>query len=313
MKEYYNFLSSDKEQTKIHGVKWMPEGEPKAVIQLVHGMIEYIERYDEFAEFLNTKGFVVFGHDHIAHGESVKSHDDWGIMHTDTPSETMVEDMFTNYKLVKEQYPDLPYFILGHSMGSYLLRHMLILKASDFTGVNGAIIMGTGTTPENMAKLGMTVLKVLKTFKGWDGKSQMVVNMMFDENYKKFSTDGSNPENSWLSTNVESVKKYYSDPKDTFTFSLNGYRLLVNSSSFVSKLENVEKMNKDIPVLFVSGSDDPVGALSVGVNTAYETYKQAGVKDVSIHLFEGMRHEILQEVNRKEVYEYIYSWVSDRM
>ena len=169
MKEYYNFLSSDKEQTKIHGVKWMPEGEPKAVIQLVHGMIEYIERYDEFAEFLNTKGFVVFGHDHIAHGESVKSHDDWGIMHTDTPSETMVEDMFSNYKLIKEQYPNLPYFILGHSMGSYLLRHMLILKTNDFKGVNGAIVMGTGTTPENMAKLGMTVLKVLKTFKGgWE-------------------------------------------------------------------------------------------------------------------------------------------------
>ena len=87
----------------------------------------------------------------------------------------------------------------------------------------------------------------------------------------------------------------------------------MHSSSYVSKLENVEKMNKDIPVLFVSGSDDPVGALSVGVNTAYETYKQAGVKDVSIHLFEGMIHEILQEVNRKEVFEYIYSWVSERM
>ncbi|MCR5546167.1 MAG: lysophospholipase [Lachnospiraceae bacterium] len=313
MKEYYNFNSSDQEQTKIHGVKWTPEGEPVGVIQLVHGMIEYIERYDEFAEFMNAQGFVVMGHDHIAHGDSVKSKDDWGIMHTDTPSETMVEDMFTNYKIIKEQYPSLPYFILGHSMGSYLLRHMLILKAADFKDVKGAIIMGSGTTPENMAKMGMTALKVLKTFKGWDGKSKIAVNLMYGESYKGFSTDGSEPEKSWLSTNVESVKKYYSDPKDTFMFSLNGYRLLVNSSGFVSKLENVEKMNKDIPLLFVSGAQDPVGDLSVGVQTAYDTYKKAGVKDVSLHLFEGMRHEILQEVERQKVFEYIYSWISEKM
>ena len=313
MKEYYNFNSSDKEQTKIHGVKWTPDTEPVAVIQLVHGMIEYIERYDEFAQFLNSKGFVVMGHDHIAHGESVKSHDDWGIMHTDTPSETMVEDMFSNYKIIKEQYPNLPYFILGHSMGSYLLRHMLILKANEFKGVNGAVIMGTGTTPENLAKMGMTVLNILKTFKGWDGTSKMVVNMMYGDSYKGFSTDGSVPEKSWLSTNVESVKKYYSDPKDTFTFSLNGYRLLVNSSGFVSKLENVEKMSKDIPLLFVSGADDPVGDLSVGVQTAYDTYKQAGVKDVTLHLFDGMRHEILNEVERQSVYDYIYAWLLEKM
>ena len=221
--------------------------------------------------------------------------------------------MFTNYKLIKEQYPDIPYFILGHSMGSYLLRHMLILKANEFKGVSGAIIMGTGTTPENMAKMGMTVLNVLKTFKGWNGTSKMVVNMMYGDSYKGFSTDGSDPEKSWLSTNVESVKKYYSDPKDTFTFSLNGYRLLVHSSGYVSKLENVEKMSKDIPLLFVSGSNDPVGDLSTGVQTAANTYKEAGVKDVTLHLFEGMRHEILQEVDRQEVFEYIYSWMTKKM
>ncbi|MCR4999759.1 MAG: lysophospholipase, partial [Lachnospiraceae bacterium] len=124
--ENYSFQSSDKDATKIHGVKWMPDnGEVKAVIQLNHGMIEYIERYAEFAEYLTQRGFVVMGHDHIGHGESVRNQEDWGIMRTDTPSDTLVEDMFTNYRIIRGQYPDKPFFILGHSMGSYLLRKFL--------------------------------------------------------------------------------------------------------------------------------------------------------------------------------------------
>ena len=313
MKEYYKFTSADDEGTSIHGVKWTPEGEPKAVMQLNHGMIEYIERYDEFAEFLNKQGFVVFGHDHIGHGDSVKSESDWGVLHTSTPAETCVEDMFSNYKIAKEQYPDLPYFILGHSMGSYLLRMFLTLKAQEFKGVNGAIIMGTGTVEDGTANLGMNVLKLVSFFKGWDAKVGFVANMMYGAPYKEFSTDGSVPEKSWLSTNVESVKKYYSDPKDTFAFSLNGYRLLVGASKFDNQTANIEKINKDLPILFVSGQDDPVGDLGPGVEKACQKFKDAGIKDVSMHLFPKMRHEILNEVDRQSVYEYIYEWIEKRM
>ncbi len=313
MKEYYNFTSADNESTKIHGVKWTPEGTPKAVMQLNHGMIEYIERYDEFAEFLNSKGFVVFGHDHIGHGDSVKTESDWGIMHTSTPAETCVEDMFSNYKIAKEQYPDLPYFILGHSMGSYLLRMFLTKKASEFKGVNGAIIMGTGTVDDGTANMGMTVLKIVSFFRGWDAKVPFVANMMYGAPYKEFSTDGSVPEKSWLSTNIESVKKYYSDPKDTFAFSLNGYRLLVGSTKFDNQDDNIAQINKDLPILFVSGQNDPVGDLGPGVEKAYEKFKKAGIKDVTMNLFSGMRHEILQEVERQKVFEYIYDWMEKRM
>ena len=314
MKEYYSFKSSDRDGTSIHGVKWTPEGEPVAVIQLVHGMIEYIERYEEFAEYLNARGFVVMGHDHIGHGDSVKSESDWGIMHTDTPSETCVEDMFTNYKLIKEQYPDIPYFLLGHSMGSYLTRHMLTLKASEFKGVNGVVIMGTGTVEEGACKAGMMVLKLLSIFGGWDKKSpQFVINLMYDKSYDGFSTDGSEPEKSWLSTNIESVKKYYSDPKDTFVFSLNGYRLLITSAGFSGRDENIARINKDLPILFVSGEKDPVGGLGAGVTTAFNKYQAAGIKDVSMHLFSGDRHEILNEMDSQDVYAYIYEWLNSHM
>ena len=314
MKEYYSFKSCDRDGTKIHAVKWSPEGQPVGVIQLVHGMIEYIERYDEFAEYLNSQGFVVMGHDHIGHGESVKDHSDWGVLHTDTPSETCVDDIFSNYKIIKEQYPDIPYFLLGHSMGSYLVRHMLTLKASEFTGVSGVIIMGTGTVQESACKAGMTVLKLVKTFGGWDKQApKFVINLMYDAPYKGFSTDGSEPEKSWLSTNIESVKKYYSDPKDTFVFSLNGYRLLITSAGFSGREENIARINKELPILFVSGEQDPVGGLGAGVTEAFNKYKNVGIKDVSMHLFPGDRHEILNEMDRQDVYAFIYDWIKQHM
>ncbi|MBQ1900930.1 MAG: alpha/beta fold hydrolase [Lachnospiraceae bacterium] len=314
VKENYTFLSCDNEKTTIHGVKWMPEhGDVKAVLQINHGMQEYIERYTEFAEFMTEHGFVVFGHDHIGHGDSVSSEADWGIMHTDTPSDTMVSDMFSNYKIAKEQYPDKPYFILGHSMGSYLLRKFLVKKAGELKGVNGAIIMGTGTESDITIKAGMAVVKMVAACKGWDYKSKFVAGLMFSAPYKKFDVTGRDKANSWLSRNVDSVTKYYSDPKDTYMFSLNGYRVLLECTGFDNRMENIRKMNLDIPVFFVSGKDDPVGNLGAGVTLAYEKFKEAGVRDVSMKLYENDRHEILNELDRQDVYEDILKWFEEHM
>lgn len=314
IKENYTFVSSDKENTTMHGVKWLPEqGEVKAVLQINHGMQEYIERYTEFAEYLTQQGFAVFGHDHIGHGESVKSESDWGIMHTDTPSDTMVEDMFTNFTIAKKQYPEVPFFILGHSMGSYLLRKFLVLKAKDLKGVNGAIIMGTGTEADLTIKGGMAVVKMLASMKGWDYKSKFVANLMFSAPYKKFDVTGEDKANSWLSRNVESVTKYYNDPKDTYMFSLNGYRVLLECTAFDNKISNIQNMNLDIPVFFVSGKDDPVGNLGAGVELAYKKFQKAGVKDVSMKLYDKDRHEILNELDRQDVYEDLYHWFEKYM
>ncbi len=312
--ENYSFQSSDKDATKIHGVKWMPDnGEMKAVIQLNHGMIEYIERYAEFAEYLTQRGFVVMGHDHIGHGESVRNQEDWGIMHTDTPSDTLVEDMFTNFRIIRGQYPDKPFFILGHSMGSYLLRKFLSVKADQLEGVNGAIVMGTGTVDDGAIKAGMAVCKLIACFRGWDYKSNFVAGLMFDKNYKKFDVTGANKENSWLSKNVESVTKYYNDPKDTFAFSLNGYRVLLEATSYDNKMENIAKMRKEMPILFVSGEDDPVGGLGEGVKIACNKFIEAGISDVSMKLYKDDRHEILNELDRQTVYADIYQWMSERL
>ncbi len=204
VKEVYSFSSADG-VTTIHAVKWTPDdGQVKAVLQITHGMVEYIERYEDFATFLTTKGFAVIGHDHIGHGDSSEA--EWGLMHTDDPSGVMVEDILSNYKLGKQEFPEVPYFILGHSMGSYMLRKFLCEKASDISGIKGAIIMGTGTEADGTISMGKMVLNTIMAFKGRDHRSQFVAGLMYGSSYKGYDTDGSKDRTkSWLNRDVNKV------------------------------------------------------------------------------------------------------------
>ncbi len=312
----YSFRSNDDRQTPIHAVKWKPDnGEVTACIQIVHGMREYIERYSGFAEFLTTKQFAVFGHDHIGHGYSVERTEDRGIMHCKKPDIVMVEDIYSNYKIMRREYPDRPCFILGHSMGSYLLREFLAEKAEFLSDLSGSVIMGTGC--ENNAALffGNILCRQMMLFKGRNGHTMLLPALMFSGSYKKFDRTGKHPENSWLSKNVDNVKKYFdpSDPRNHCVFSVNGYNILLRSTWYDNRKKNIRKMNMDIPVIFVSGDQDPVGAMGEGVRKSYSMFKEAGVKDVSIKLYEGDRHEILNELDRDRVYEDLYEWMKERM
>ena len=310
--QVYQFASADG-VTQIHGVKWTPEGQPVAVLQIVHGMVEYIERYRSFAEFLNSKGFVVVGHDHIGHGESVSSPEEWGIMHAKHPSDIMVEDIYANYKLTKQAYPSLPYFIMGHSMGSYMTRKCLSVKAKEMDGLAGAIIMGTGTEASGTINAGLAFINFLSFFRSDEYRSTMVRDMTYSAPYKQYDCTGATPDNSWLTKDVETVKKYYSDPKCTYTFSLGAYRGLVESTKYDNDPANIAKMKKDLPVFFVSGACDPVGNMGKGVEAARDKFVAAGMQDVSLKLYDNDRHEILNEIDREVVYEDLYAWMQKKM
>lgn len=314
VKEVYSFGSADG-VSKIHAVKWTPdEGEPKAVLQITHGMVEYIERYTDFATFLTTKGFAVIGHDHIGHGDSVASEDEWGIMQCANPSDVMVEDILSNYKIGKKEFPAIPYFILGHSMGSYMLRKFLAEKASDIEGIDGAIVMGTGTESNGAISAGKTVINIISAFKGRDYRSKFVAGLMYGSAYKGFDTDGTGDRTkSWLNRDVAQVDKYYSDPKCTYMFSLNGYKALIEATGYDNKQENINKMRKDMPILFTSGSEDPVGGKGEGVKAAKAKFEAAGIEDISIKLYEGYRHEILNEIDHEVVYNDLYEWMLSKM
>ena len=304
----YSYKSKDSVST-VHAVKWEPEGPVKGVLQLVHGMMEYIERYDEFARYMSARGFVVAGHDHIGHGHTAKDVSELGLMHSDDPSGVMVEDIYENYSILKKEYPDVPYFILGHSMGSYMLRKFLSVKTNELSGLNGAIIMGTGSELPALLYAGRALIGMMLKVKDRDYKSDFVKGLMFNSYYKEFDIDGINHEKSWLSRDVELVKKYYNDEFCVFKFSINGYRGLVDSTIFDNKQSNIDKIRKDLPILFISGSKDPVGGQSDGVKKAYDKFVKAGIKKVDIKLYEGMRHEVLNEVGRDEVYAFLYEWI----
>lgn len=308
IKKEYDFQSADGKSI-IHGVKWIPEQPPICVLQIVHGMVEYIERYEEFAAFLCEKGFAVVGHDHIGHGHSVSDKSELGVMYGKHPSDIMVEDIFTNYKRNRKEFPDIPYFILGHSMGSYMLRKFLCIKANEIDDIQGAIVMGTGQESAITINAGLAVINLLKLFRGPKYRSKFVQGLTYSAPYKSYDCYGKDYTRSWLSKNVDNVKAYYHDDYCTYLFTLNGYKGLVEATKFDRKQQNVNKMRKDMPLLVVSGKDDPVGNLGKGTTQAYQTFLKAGIKDVTLKLYEGDRHEILNELDRAQVYEDIYNWL----
>ena len=304
--EVFSFPSADR-RTTVHAVRWTPEdGKYRAVLQITHGMVEYIERYRAFAEFLNDNGFLVVGHDHIGHGESVVSKDEWGFF-AEHPSDTVVADMHTLREMTQKEHPGVPYFMLGHSMGSYMLRKYLAIHGE---GLTGAIIMGTGCIPDNTTKLAMFIAKLQAAFFGWHHRSKLLQKLSYDKYYHQFDLTGKDASNSWLTKDEEIVKTYYADPKCTFVFTVNAYMGLFEAVLFDNQQENIEAVPKSLPLFFVSGAMDPVGGCGSGVKKVYNKFDAAGKEDITLKLYDNDRHEILNETDRDVVYHDILAWMN---
>jgi alpha-beta hydrolase superfamily lysophospholipase len=303
----FHFPSSDG-KTQIHAVEWTPEGEAKGVYQIAHGVAEYALRYEPFAEFLTGKGFVVVANDHIGHGESVAPGapalyfgDKDGWTH-------VVDDMYALRNLTAQKYPDLPYFLMGHSMGSFLTRTYLIRYPGT---VKAAIVMGTGQQPGFMLAGGKLAANFFGKKTGFDKFNASVDNLAFGAYNKPFEPKRTNYD--WLSANTENVDRYIADPLCGGQTTTGLFRDMLGGIGFIEKGANLEKMDKDTPVLFISGAMDPVGDLGKGTTKAYESFRKAGVKDVTLKLYPGLRHEILNEKEKDQVYADIWAWVEKHM
>lgn len=304
--ERFSFPSADG-KTMIDAVKWIPEdGKYHAILQISHGMIEYIDRYKCFAEFLNENGYLVVGHNHLGHGTSVVSEDNWGYFADKDSPNVLIADMHTLRTMVQRENEGVPYFMLGHSMGSYLLRRYLTVYNDN---LRGAIIVGTGCVEDNLSKLGKNLCRLMAMFFGWHHRSKLVQSLTFSGPYKKFDMDGTNPENSWLTRDVGIVKQYYNDPRCTFCFTLNGYHMLMDTVHYDNQMENIGKTPKKLPIFIVSGQDDPVGDMGEGVKKVYYKYEKAGMKDITYKLYENDRHELLNELDKDVVFADILSWM----
>lgn len=301
-KQEFTYPSTDG-RTKIHAIEWIPEQEVKAVLQICHGMVEYIDRYHEFATYLADRGIYVTGHDHLGHGQSVCSAGEYGYFPQPDGNKLVVGDIHKLRQITREKYPNVPYFMLGHSMGSFLLRQYLTMHSNELAG---AVIMGTGHQPLMILKAGQLVCKITAAFKGWKFRSQFVNSLSFGSFNKKF--EPAETPKDWVTSYKPIRDAYVKDPLTSFTFTVGGYYQMFEGMKVLDTKGSVDKIRKDIPVFFVAGEDDPVGDFGKGVQRIYEKYKNAGIKDVSIKLYKDDRHEILNEKDRHQVYKDLYEW-----
>lgn len=309
MKKTELYIKSTNDVNNLHTIVWEPESEIKAIVQISHGMIEYIDRYDRFARFLNSKGILVVGNDHLGHGLTARDDEELGYFPTDKKSATVVEDLYKITQEIKSRYgEEVPYFVLGHSMGSFMIRRYIMTYGDK---VDGCVIVGTGSQPNIVLKGGQTVLKFLKAFKGDKHRSKFVEKMAFGTYNKKFKPIDTSCD--WISRDKYIVNKYVNDKYCTFLFTLNGYETLFDALEFIQNTKNVEKIPKELPLLFVSGDMDPVGNYGKGVKQIYENYKISGIKDIDIKLYKDGRHEILNELEYENVYNDIYNWIAGRI
>ena len=299
----FTFQSSNNTNT-IHGVIWEPKCEPKAILQIAHGMTEYIERYEKFAQFMVDNKILVVGNDHIGHGKSVDSKEGWGYFAKKDGSACVVEDMHHVTQIMKKKYPDTPYYLLGHSMGSFMVRRYIMNYGEELTG---AIITGTGNQPHSMIIGGKVLVKIETLLRGEKYRSKFIEMIMFGGYNKRIK--GAKTACDWLTTDKAIVKKYIGEPSCTFIFTLNGFDSLLDTILYIMKKRNVEKIPKDLPILMTSGEEDPVGNYGKDVQILFEKMKKTGIHNIDLKLYKGCRHEILNEVTRQTVYKDILEWI----
>ncbi len=304
--EFY-FPSCD-EIHDIHAVVWKPEGDVRAVLQISHGMTEYVNRYEELAEYLTARGILVVGNDHLGHGQSVIREEEWGFFASGDAGGKVVRDLHTLTQRMHKEYPEVPYFLLGHSMGSFMARRYAMTYGAD---LDGAVFVGTGNQPYIQVLMGQAIVSFLNIFFGERYRSKLVNFLMFAFYNKRFKPVKTKYD--WLSRNEENVEKYKKDKACTFLFTLNGYKTLFSTLAYIEKPVNIRQIPARLPILFLSGEDDPVGNYGKAVKQACALYKKRGIRDLTLKLYPKDRHELLNELDRQDVFAYLYGWLDKRI
>ena len=296
-KDFY-YPSTDG-KTQIHAIRWEPEGEPKAILQIIHGMVEFIDRYDDFAKYLTEHGYLVTGEDHIGHGASVQSDEYHGYFGKEGNA-WVIADIHRLREMMQKEFPDLPYLMLGHSMGSFLIRQYITENGADYAkSLSGVIIMGTGWQPAPVLAAGKMVAKMLGINKV--GKKAKLIDGMSFGSYLKHIE---NPRtiSDWLTKDEKIVDWYRNEPWCTFHFTPNAYFHMFSGMQKAHDTERMKKLPEGLPILITSGAEDPVGAWGEGVRKTFMVYSDNTKCDVSIKIYDDDRHEILNETDKDQVY-----------
>lgn len=304
----FHFASSTGKNT-VRAVRWAPDdGEVRGVVQLAHGVAEHIDRYGEFASFLAAHGFAVVGNDLLGHGKTVTDPADKGFFAETDGWRRVGDDLHALGEAERARYPGRPYFLLGHSMGSFLARTYLIDHPGALTG---CVLSGTGWQPRPLCALALAMARAEERRLGPRGKSEKLNRLFFGSYNDRFRP--ARTTHDWLSKNTASVDAYVADPDCGYIPSVELFSEMLRGMAYNETPANLKKMDPAAPVLFLSGADDPVGSYGRGVERSRAAFVRAGCRDVTMKLWPGGRHEMLNETNRAEVYDCVLAWLAARL
>lgn len=303
------FTISAKDKKEIHCVKWEPKikKEPIAIVQISHGMAEHKDRYFDLAKILINQGMIVYANDHRGHGKNIKNEAELGYFDDIDGWNKVVEDMHELTLKIKKDYPKTPIVLLGHSMGSFLTRTYIQKYGNE---INGAILSGTASSSLK-TKFGIILTKREIKKIGKKEKSYKLDKLSFGSFNKQFQPNKTDFD--WLSRDEESVKKYVNDPYCGFICTAGFFKDLLYGISIANDLERVKTTPKELPIFVISGEKDPVGENTKSVLKVLKLFKKAGLKNVKHKFYKDARHEILNEINKNEVYSDIINWINSEV
>lgn len=297
---------TDSEGKKLHLYTWQPNQEAIGVIQILHGMAEHAGRYNKFAKKLAGNGYVVYAHDHRGHGKT--DPDQLGFISEKGGFDLLVKNVEDVTNHIKKEHPELPIVMFGHSMGSFLLQRFL--QKSSFSPV-AVVYSGSNGKPPVILNAGILIASILKKLFGPEAKSPLLEKMSFGAYNKKFKPNRT--EFDWLSRDNSMVDLYIDDPLCGFTCSTSFYHQLFTGLKKLHSHKPFADHAKDIPILVVSGDADPVSEMGKGIKSLEKCIRKSGVTDLEVKVYPGGRHEMLNEINRDEVMDFIINWIFKKL
>lgn len=285
---------------------WNEVKKPKGMVQIIHGMAEHVARYEEFAKFLNRHGYIVFGDDHRGHGVTSQEDDSLGFIGRNGFEDIILDERLLSERM-KTEYLGLPLIVLGHSFGSFITQAYIQRYSED---IQGAIISGSAKNDHGILGIAQLLAWLHMIFKGEKTPSPLLDKLSFGSYNKKIENPKTKMD--WLSRDAAKVKQYNDDPLCGTIFSGSFYYAFIKGLKGLYKKEELYKITKLLPILVLSGDQDPVGLQGKDVKRLYEQYKALDIKRLSLRLYTKGRHEMLNETNRQEVYQDILKWLKEK-
>jgi len=301
------YLYSTTKVDRIYVKMWLPDREPEIIVQIAHGMVEHIGRYEEFARFLCSQGIGVVGNDHLGHGKSVETAAQYGYFAKKNGAEAVLSDLYLVTRYIKSQYPKCRLFLFGHSMGSFFARKYMTRYDRKLDGV---ILSGTGHIPFGVAAAGKMMAGIMIIARGGFYRSKLL-HMLSTGGYGTYFADEECK--SWLTRDQQLAAKYDADPLCRFRFTASAYYDFFGVLMDLAAEKQFKKIRRKLPILMISGEDDPVGSFGKGVKTVYRTFGRIGMKNVQMKLYAKARHELLNETNREDVYQDVFAWICEQL